>query len=117
MTLEEILIAIGGQVIGGGAPPPLEVQSVCASDLMSDVLAFARPHSLLITALTNPQAVRTAEMADVAVICFVRNKQPPQETVVLARESGIPLVSTKFSTYRCCGVLYTAGLVACDGNI
>lgn len=117
MTLEQILVVVGGRMLDGGAPPQVEVESVCASDLMSDVLAFARPRSLLITALTNPQAVRTAEMAEAAAICFVRNKQPPEETLVLARESGIPLLSTKYSTYRCCGVLYTAGLVACDGNI
>ncbi len=117
MTLEEVAGVLDGRMVGGGPPPGLAIESVCASDLMSDVLAFSRPHSLLITALTNPQAVRTAEMAEVAAICFVRGKEPPADTVALARESGVPLLSTRYSTYRCCGLLYAAGLVACDGNI
>ncbi len=117
MTLEEVVGVIRGRMLPRGAPPPLAIEAVCASDLMSDVLAFGRPRSLLITALTNPQAVRTSEMAEVAAICFVRGKQPPEETLSLARESGIPLVSTEYSTYKCCGLLYAAGLVNCDGRI
>jgi len=93
----------------------VEIESVCASDLMSDVLAFARPRALLITALANPQAVRTAEMSEIAAICFVRGKQPPESSIELARESNIPLMATRFSTYTCCGILYAAGLVGCDG--
>jgi predicted transcriptional regulator len=117
MTLGEVVGVLRGSMVGGGAPPGIAIESVCASDLMSDVLAFSRPRSLLITALVNPQVVRTAEMAEVAAICFVRGKEPPEETIALANESAIPLVSTRYSTYLCCGVLYAAGLVACDGSI
>jgi hypothetical protein len=97
-------------VLPGPSAAEVAIESVCASDLMSDVLAFGSARSLLITALTNPQVVRTAEMAEVAAVCFVRGKQPPAETLSLARASGIPLVSTRHSTYRCCGVLFAAGL-------
>ena len=81
-----------------------------AADLMSDVLAFARPDSLLLTGLTHPQVVRTAEMAGILALVFVRGKHPPPETAALAAEVGIPLLGTRYKMYEACGRLYAAGL-------
>jgi hypothetical protein len=89
-----------GQVVTGGA----------GADLMSDVLAFAEPDSLLLTGLTNLQVVRTAEMAGIRAIVFVRGKVPPEETIKLAAEIGIPLFRTRYTMYEACGRLYQAGL-------
>jgi predicted transcriptional regulator len=88
------------QIVGGGA----------GADLMSDVLAFAEPDSLLLTGLTNLQVVRTAEMAGIRAIVFVRGKYPPEETIRLAQETGIPLLRTQYTMYEACGRLYRAGL-------
>jgi hypothetical protein len=69
----------------------------CGSDLMSDVLAFVKPECLLLTGLTNPQVVRTAEMADLGSVCFVRGKKPDEQTVKLAKSKKIPLLMTPLS--------------------
>jgi len=81
-----------------------------AADLMSDVLAYAPVSSVLLTGLINPQVVRTAEMAGILTIVFVRGKHPPAETLRLAEEVGIPLLSTRYTMYEACGLLYHAGL-------
>jgi predicted transcriptional regulator len=81
-----------------------------AADLMSDVLAYAPINSVLLTGLINPQVVRTAEMAGILAIVFVRGKHPPAETIRLAEEVGIPLLSTRYTMYEACGKLYHAGL-------
>ncbi len=44
------------------------------ADLMSDVLASIRPGAVLLTGLCNPQVVRTAQIADIKAIIFVREK-------------------------------------------
>ncbi|MFW6182143.1 MAG: DRTGG domain-containing protein [Spirochaetota bacterium] len=88
----------------------LSIGSVYCSDLMSDILSYSKDDSLLITGLINPQIVRTAEMVEIALICFVHHKLPQEETLELARENRIPLVSTRFSMYEACGRLYAAGL-------
>lgn len=85
----------------------------CGADLMSDVLAFTHAGTLLLTGLTNPQVIRTAEMAGISAIVFVRSKVPPPETVALAREKRIPLLATRFTLYETCGRLYQAGLPGC----
>lgn len=85
----------------------------CGADLMSDVLAFTHAGTLLMTGLTNPQVVRTAEMAGIVAIVFVRGKLPPAETIALAKEKGIPLLASKYTMYETCGRLYQAGLPSC----
>ena len=87
-----------------------EVRSCHASDLLSDVLTFRGPGSLLLTGLTNAQVIRTAEMSDFAAICFVRGKKPQPDTVQLAEEKGIPLFVTPLSMFESCGRLFVKGL-------
>jgi predicted transcriptional regulator len=80
---------------------------------MSDVLAFTHTGTLLMTGLTNPQVVRTAEMAGIVAIVFVRGKLPPPETIALAEEKGIPLLASKYTMYETCGRIFRTGLKSC----
>jgi predicted transcriptional regulator len=113
MKLREILELIEGNVISKGADLDLEIQMGCGADLMSDVLAFTHEGTLLMSGLTNPQVVRTAEMAGIKAIVFVRGKLPPPETVSLAEEKEIPLLTSKYTMFETCGRLYQAGLPSC----
>ena len=87
-----------------------EVRTACGSDLMSDVLAFVKDKSVLITGLTNVHVIRTAEMLDIHCIVFARGKIPPEEILEEARELGIVVLSTKYTSYTTCGLLYKAGI-------
>jgi predicted transcriptional regulator len=87
-----------------------EVHTACGSDMMSDVLAFVKDQSVLLTGLCNPQAIRTAEMMDIVCIVFVRGKKPEESVIELAKERKIALLSTKLRMFTACGILYGAGL-------
>jgi predicted transcriptional regulator len=110
MKLREVLQIIEGQVISKDIDLEAEVTCGGGADLMSDVLAFAQEGMLLMTGLTNPQVVRTAEMAGTGAVVFVRAKIPPPETIALAAQKGIPLLSCKYTMFEACGRLYVAGL-------
>ncbi len=112
MKLGEVLRIIEGRVISKNVDLETEVTTGGGADLMSDVLAFAQDGMLLMTGLTNPQVVRTAEMAGVAAIVFIRGKTPPPETIALAEEKGMPLLASKFTMFETCGRLFVAGLPA-----
>ncbi len=84
----------------------------CASDLMSDVLAFSRAGAVLLTGLVNLQTIQTAFIAEISAVVFVRGKRPSDEIVALARERQIPVLSTPYSMYEASGKLYGAGLVS-----
>lgn len=113
MKLHEVLRIIDGELITEQTDLDLEIQVGCGADLMSDVLSCAHTDTLLLTGLTNPQVVRTADMAGIGAIIFVRGKLPPAETVALAEEKGIPLLASKYTLYETCGRLYGAGLPSC----
>jgi hypothetical protein len=112
MNLRDVLAVLGGTVDSSEVDLEQEIVAGAAADLMSDVLAFARPDCVLLTGLTHHQVVRTAEMAGIRAIVFVRGKRPPLETIRLAEEVGIPLLCTRFSLYEACGLLHSAGLPA-----
>jgi predicted transcriptional regulator len=112
MELREVLTVIEGQLISSDADLSQEVRLGGGADLMSDLLAFGQEGMLLMTGLTNPQVVRTAEIAGVAALVFVRGKIPPPETVTLASQMGIPLLASKYTMFETCGRLYKAGLAA-----
>ncbi len=88
----------------------LEVKSACGSDMMSDVLAFVKDQSILLTGLVNPQTVRTAQMMDMKCIVFVRGKRPEDAVISLAEDNGIMIMATDYRMYTACGLLYTGGL-------
>ena len=87
------------------------VYSACGCDLMSDVLAYVKDQAVLLTGLVNSQVIRTAVMMDMLCIVFVRSKEPTEEMLKLARESGIVIMTTDKRLYEACGLLYSNGLV------
>ena len=87
-----------------------EVLSACGSDMMSDVLAFAKTKCVLLTGLCNPQVIRTAEMMDIVCIIFVRGKKPDDAMMELSRDMEIPLLATPHRMFSACGILYEQGL-------
>ena len=111
MTLREIIKTLRAKVVLGEVGDEVVVERARASDLMSDVLSHrVRPGALLLTGLTTPQSVYTAEMADVAVVCYVRGKRPDAQTRELAEQRGLVLLSTDLPMYESCGRLYRQGL-------
>ncbi len=114
MKLSEIIATVQGKLISKKTNLDIDVTRIGATDLMSDVLAFADPGSVLLTGLCNPQVVRTADMADLVAIIFVRGKYPPPETIELAEDRGIPLIAAPYTMFETSGRLYQAGLRPCD---
>lgn len=110
MTLKEIKEILQAEIIFGESFLNEVVEFAGGSDLMSDVLAFSKPGILLLTGLTNAQSVRTADIIEAKAIVYVRGKKPVQEGIKLAKEKGIPILSTRFMMYKACGLLYNHGL-------
>ena len=117
MKLVKIIDVIEGKVLNPEVLCDFEIKGGCGADLMSDVLASVRADAVLLTGLCNPQVVRTAEMADVRAIVIVRGKTPQTETVELASELNIPLITSPFGMFELCGRLHLAGLPSFENNM
>ena len=114
MTLRDIKVKLQAEVLAGEEFLDREPSSACGSDLLSDVLAFTKENSVLLTGLTNSQVIRTAEMSDIIGVIFVRGKKPDNYTIELATIKKIPLLTTRLPMYESCGRLYLRGLKGCS---
>ena len=110
MTIRDVMNAVNGVCLAGDSQLDAPVETACGSDLMSDVLAFVKEKTVLITGLINPQVIRTAEMLDIECIVFSRGKCPGDEILDMAREIGITVLASPMTTYTICGELYLRGL-------
>ena len=110
MTIREVRDILEARVLIGEDWLDHPVDTACGSDLMSDVLAFVKDKTVLITGLINTHVVRTSEMLDITCIVFARGKQPNEDILEMAEESGIAVMTTEMTTYTACGELYVHGL-------
>jgi predicted transcriptional regulator len=114
MKLTELIGLVEGNVLTSSVTLDREITGGCGADLMSDVLAYSLPNAVLLTGLCSSQVVRTAQMADVAAIVFVRGKHPTQDTITLANQENIPLITSRYGMFELCGRLYGAGLTSSE---
>ncbi len=113
MKLKQIVKILNAEMISSNVGD-LDLKMGCGSDLMSDVLIYVKPDSILFTGLTNIQVIYTASTAGIKAICFVRGKKPPEETVDLAKKKKIALLTTSLPMFESCGRLYNEGLIGCS---
>lgn len=110
-NLKRIQTILDADVLAGEEKLDMRILHACGSDLMSDVLAFTKENTLLLTGLTNFQVVRTADVSGLSAIVFVRGKVPREDVLEGANEIGVPILVTKHPMYTACGLLYKEGLL------
>ncbi len=102
MKIETIKDALGAEVIEGGDMLELSVEHIYASDLMSDVLAFGKPDSMLLTGLATQQAIISAHMAEFKGVVLIRGKRPKDGAEKFARDNQMVLLTTELDMYDAC---------------
>lgn len=104
----EVLVGADGldkTIVGGGG-----------ADLMSDVLAAVAEDAVLLTGLTSTQVLRTAKIAGVGCVVFVRGKKPTDTVLEQAEILEMPVMTTRYSLFVASGRLYMNGLRGLDGS-
>jgi predicted nucleic acid-binding protein len=81
-----------------------------ASDVLSEVLARAVKGCLLVTALSNLNAVAVAAYTGIAAIIITSGYRPSDEVVARARAEGIGLYATPAETFDVVGKLSRLGI-------
>lgn len=110
MKLIEIKELLEAKVVSGENNLDTEVNLGCAADLMSDILAFGKPDSILLTGLINLQVINTANVSDIKAICFVRGKKPNEDIIKAAKRNDLVVLFTNLPMFETCGRLYKNGL-------
>jgi predicted transcriptional regulator len=116
MKLSEIMETLDATLLTGEDKLDKIIIRCGASDLMSDVLAAVSEDCILLTGLTTIQVIRTAMVAGVGAVAFVRGKTPPPEVVEMAGLQGLPLISSPYSMFVSCGRLHACNLTGLNGQ-
>ena len=114
MDLRDVKELLQARVLTGEGLLDRKVETCCGSDLMSDVLAFTKRSTLLCTGLTNLQVIRTADMTDLCGVILVRGKLPGEDMLKEAAQNKLPIMSTEYTLFEACGILYSNGLRGCS---
>lgn len=102
IEIERIIESLHANIVVGHDNTGQFISDVYASDLMSDVLAYGKSGSILITGLNSIQAAISAYMAEFKGIIFIRNKIPDKEIKDFAKEKGLAILTTSADMYETC---------------
>lgn len=105
VRLEMVRETLEAAVIEGNDWLETDIEHIYASDLMSDVLAFGKPNSILLTGLATLQAVVSAHMAEFKGVVLVRGKRPKDGSQIFARDHHLVLMTTELDMYDACARL------------
>ena len=111
MKIADIVQLLNAKLITGSNKLDEEVLYGFASDLLSDVLTVDSEQLLLLTGMANLQAIRTAEMAEITCVVFIRDKKMTPEMIELATENNIVTIETPFSLFHSISALHNNGLL------
>jgi predicted transcriptional regulator len=110
MKLSDIQNILEAEVLCGNDLLHKDVHSVFACDLISEMLLYVTPKTLVITSLTNIHVVHTAHVMDAVGVVFVGGKIPDSTVITNSEMSDIPLFTTNHLIFECCGRLYAHGM-------
>jgi len=105
MRLSEVARRLKAEEVVAAEDFDPNIEDVCASDLLSDILGTTKEEFVILTGLTTPQVIRTAEIVGAMGIVIVRGKHPHQEFIGLAKAHEIPLYVTEYQMFESCVLL------------
>ena len=86
------------------------VTSGYCSDLLSCVMTGAQPQGIWVTLMAHSNIVAVAALLDLAAILITENAQPDQNTLQIANQKGVILLSTPKGNFETVGRLWELGV-------
>ncbi|MFH1035556.1 MAG: [Fe-Fe] hydrogenase large subunit C-terminal domain-containing protein [Pseudomonadota bacterium] len=110
VKVKDVVEALGLTVTAGAAGLERPVASGYISDLLSDVMANAKPGALWLTIQTHQNVVAVAVLKELAAVILVGGRQPAEETAAKAEQEGVPVLSSSEGAFGLAGKLHALGL-------
>ncbi|HIZ87763.1 MAG TPA: serine kinase [Candidatus Coprenecus pullistercoris] len=106
MTVREITDRLGLRVFSGASGLDREVTGGYVSDLLSDVMGFAREGSVWVTLQTHKNVMAIATLKDLAAVVIVKGLEPEEDAREVSDEEGIPILGAGEQTFELAGEIY-----------
>jgi predicted transcriptional regulator len=108
MTIKDLAEKLHLKTLNSVADRP--VTGVYISDMVSDVIANAKPGNVLVTVQVHNNVIAAANLVDVSGIILTRGRKPADDMVALAEKAGIPVLLTDLNSWQVASMLFEAGL-------
>lgn len=106
MTVSELADKLDLKVYAGQSGLNKEITSGYASDLLSDVMGFAKSDSVWVTLQTHKNITAIASLKDISAIVLVKGNEPDSDTIAQADEEDIPILGTSEEAFEIIGKIY-----------
>jgi len=106
MTLREIADRLGCQILAGARRGDRRVTGGFCGDLLSNVLAAARPGDLWLTIQHHVNVVGVAQVAGLAGILLVEGVEPAESVIAKAEELDVAVLRSSQSAFELAGRLH-----------
>ncbi len=87
-----------------------DINGVYISDMVSDVIANAKPGNLLVTVQIHNNVIAAANLVDICGIVVTQGKLPADDVIKMAERAEIPIYSTDLNRWQVATKLYEAGV-------
>lgn len=107
MKVRDIVEKMNLEVFSGAENLDNEIKGGYASDLLSDVMGFAREGHVWVTLQTHKNVIAIASLKELAAIVLVKGNKPEEDMLAQAKEEGIPVLGTPEQTFETVGRIYS----------
>ena len=87
-----------------------DISGVYISDMVSDVIANAKPGNLLVTVQIHNNVIAAANLVDICAIVVTQGKLPTDDVIKMAEKAEITVFSTDLNRWQVATKLYEAGI-------
>jgi predicted transcriptional regulator len=108
MTVSQLQKKIGLKALNGIHDK--EIAGAYVSDMLSDVMAGAKPGNIWVTIQIHKNIVAVANLVDVSAVIIAGGRVPQKDTLELAEKAKITVFSTDLNTFKLVGKLHQAGV-------
>ena len=105
MTIREVAAALGAEICQGEFEDK-DLTGAYTSDLLSDVMAYAKDGGALITIQAHKNTVAVATLVNISVIVICNSRPLPPDMLEAAKDEGIAVIRTKENQFTVSGKLW-----------
>lgn len=106
MKVRELVEKLDLKVFFGEKGLDNEISGGYVSDLLSDVMGFAKDGQVWVTLQTHKNIMAIASLKDLAAVIVVKGFEPENDTMEVSDEEGIPILGSKEQTFELSGKIY-----------
>jgi hypothetical protein len=110
ITVQQIIADLELEVLTPPAQTDCAVTGGYASDLLSDVMAHAKPGNLCVTLQIHQNIVAVAALKELTGIIIVQGRELEKDTLDKARSEQVCLLRTARNSFDIVGRMYALGL-------